>query len=583
MKKPKFILSLGLTLLSSLLMILAFPEFNAFYFGFVALVPLFIVLELEKSLFKVFLFIETFVLIFYSYLIFWIEGFHPLALPGVLIYLLIIYPIPFFLYKIFKRSNQHSLANVFLLTCFLTLFETLRNVGFMKFPYGNIAYSQYEFLPFIQIVEIVGPLGISFFLYFFNGCVATFIIKAIINKNFSKKSIFHFVFNRVVFALIIFGAIYVYGIKKLHFYQAEEENLKLDKKATKITLGLVQPWFDYNQSWNEKTKKELYDKLINQTFKIAKEDIDLIIWPETAILDYYDYQVKNNLNSLSTAREFYDFFQAFGKQYKNTQFLVGSSDFEISTNEIAAKEDDFPTSAKDAKTGYYENTIKQYNSIFLINQNGEVIDKSGKVNLVGFAEHFPYTWLFRYIPLLEKSLDEAQASSFSPFPEIKTINFSKGDFGTLVCYDSVFPELSRLLVLKGAKFLVIITNDAWSYSTRSQIIHHSFSIFRAIENRRHVARVGNAGVTTIISPDGQAKDKTLAMFVEDSMVSSFFLPDKPVLTFYSLYGNAILYAFILLFMINYFGLMGLLFLPLKIIKTILALLKKNKFKNNSNT
>ena len=569
-----------LALTSALLMILAFPEFNAFYLAFFALVPLFIVLEMERSLIKVVIWVEVFVLVFYLYLLYWIETFHPLALPGVLLYLLLIYPIPFIFYRMVKRSHtKYSFANVILLSCILTLFENFRNFGFMKFPYGNIAYSQYEFLSFIQISDIIGPLGISFILYFFNACLASFILKVILlpkTYSFSKLKI---IFNRMTLAFLVVIAVYIYGDNRLEFYQFQENNrndlTQEEIEAKRIDVALIQPWFDYNKPWNKERKDELYDKLTEQTLKVSSDDLDLIVWPESAILDYYDYQIKSNFNQLSVAREFYDFFKAYGKQFNQVHFLVGSSDFEITNSSgKVSKSNEHARSAKDAKTKFFSE-VKKYNSSLLINHEGEVVSKSGKRNLVAFAEYFPYKWVFNYVPILEKFLNEAHASNFSPYLGYETLAFPKGNFGSLICYDSVFPELSRVLVLKGAKFLVVITNDAWSYSVKSEVIHYSFSIFRAIENRRHVIRVGNAGVTSLILPSGKTKGGVLDVFVEDSMVSEF-IPNDKNLTFYSLYGNIILYIIIFFFMINYFGLMGLLVLPWRFFRKVVSLFRKNK-------
>ncbi len=592
-KRYHNLLILALALVAALFNILAFPEFDAFYLAFFAYVPIFIILEIEKNFLKTIIAIEFFVLVFYGYLLYWIEVFHPLALPGVLIYLLVIYPIPFMVYRMVKRSNRTSFANVLLITVCLTIFENLRNLGFMKFPYGNLAYSQYNFTSFIQIAEYVGPLGISMLLYFTNACIASFILKAIhLHKKKNKLTILQITFNRVSLSLVMVILVYLFGSYQLdNFLLKDSLNKHTSNDEENISVGLVQPWFDYNKPWNIETKDELYNKLTKQTLNLADENLDLIIWPESAILDYYDFQIKSNFNQLSVAREFYNFFNAYGKQYPKTYFLVGSSDFEFVTNQTVTLDSHEPRSAKDAKTSFFDN-VKKYNSALLINNEGEVVGKRGKANLVAFAEYFPYKWVFNYLPFLEKALSEAHASNFSPYEGYNVMQIPKGSFSTLICYDSVFPELSRLLVLKGAKFLVVITNDAWSYSTRSQVIHYAFSIFRAIENRTPVVRVGNAGVTTLIEPNGLARIDTdnldkLEMFKEASTTASFSIK-KHEITFYSLYGNLLNYVVMIIIIVYYFGVIGLIILPWNMIKKIVSffknirlyLLSKSKSKKN---
>ena len=79
---------------------------------------------------------------------------------------------------------------------------------------------------------------------------------------------------------------------------------------------------------------------------------------------------------------------------------------------------------------------------------------------------------------------------------------SPATFGVLVCFEDLFPGLSRQLVRKGAGFLVNITNDAWYQRTPAAYQHFQASIVRAVENRRFVVRATNTGVSGFIAPSG---------------------------------------------------------------------------------
>ena len=80
--------------------------------------------------------------------------------------------------------------------------------------------------------------------------------------------------------------------------------------------------------------------------------------------------------------------------------------------------------------------------------------------------------------------------------------------GVLICYESIFPYLSQRVVHAGANVLVNITNDAWygRSSAPDQLL--AMTVMRAVENRTPVIRVGNTGISAIITPDGRIRDAT---------------------------------------------------------------------------
>jgi len=78
-------------------------------------------------------------------------------------------------------------------------------------------------------------------------------------------------------------------------------------------------------------------------------------------------------------------------------------------------------------------------------------------------------------------------------------------FGVLICYEDVFPALTRRFVAGGADFLVNITNDAWYGPTSAPRQHLAQATLRAVENRVPLVRAANTGISAIVDPDGRIR------------------------------------------------------------------------------
>ncbi len=97
-------------------------------------------------------------------------------------------------------------------------------------------------------------------------------------------------------------------------------------------------------------------------------------------------------------------------------------------------------------------------------------------------------------------------------------NISGTRFATLICYEGIFPELSRECVRQGAEILVVITNDSWYGRTAAPSQHLQMAAFRAIETRKPLLRSANSGYTVVIDPLGQQGQK-IGLFEEGMFIA----------------------------------------------------------------
>jgi apolipoprotein N-acyltransferase len=119
--------------------------------------------------------------------------------------------------------------------------------------------------------------------------------------------------------------------------------------------------------------------------------------------------------------------------------------------------------------------------------------------------------------------------------------------GVNICYEDIFPEISRQFVRRGANVLMTLTNDAWyaeSAGSRQHLIH---AVFRATENRRPLLRAGNNSDTCLILPDGRIVGLLYDLDTGSRFVRAARCYDVPVwqkqeLTFYTRYGDVFAYG-----------------------------------------
>jgi apolipoprotein N-acyltransferase len=155
-------------------------------------------------------------------------------------------------------------------------------------------------------------------------------------------------------------------------------------------------------------------------------------------------------------------------------------------------------------TSYQEQGSERYNSVYLVDEKGRAAFRYDKTHLVPFGEYLPYGSIFGFARPLVQYVGGYTAGKFTG--ELGTIRGQP--FGALICYEIVFPSLSRNLVNAGARMLVNVTNDHWFGETSAPRQHLEMAAFRAIENRRPILRSANSGFSALIDATGSIRSRT---------------------------------------------------------------------------
>ena len=173
--------------------------------------------------------------------------------------------------------------------------------------------------------------------------------------------------------------------------------------------------------------------------------------------------------------------------------------------------------------------MNYYNSAFLVDPAGRIGPRYDKAHLVPFGEYVP---LRRWLPFVGKLV--AQVGDFEAGPPGQVVKWKDHRIAPLICYEAIFPALTRAAVRNGADLLVNLTNDAWYGRTSAPYQHLSLCVFRAVESRRSFVRAANTGISGFIDPTGRITSPT-DLFVD--AVVSHDVPALSVSSIYTRIGN----------------------------------------------
>jgi apolipoprotein N-acyltransferase len=129
-------------------------------------------------------------------------------------------------------------------------------------------------------------------------------------------------------------------------------------------------------------------------------------------------------------------------------------------------------------------------------------------------------------------------------PGTRSVVFSgpPAAFGTVICYEGIFPALVRRFVRDGARFMVNMTNDGWFGQTDGPLQHLGMYPLRAVEHRVAVVRAANTGVSALIAPTGEIV-RSLPLFARGTLIGRVPLRSRE--TLYTRFGDWLAYLALL--------------------------------------
>ena len=364
-----------------------------------------------------------------------------------------------------------------------TLLEYVRSLTIFGFPWAQAADGLSTALlmsNFIQIASFAGIWGVSFLILM--GSYLVFLAWD------TKRPVFY---TSAIILFIVWSVAGSFdrpsGLSKSELYN----------------LALVQPSVaqkERSDPLNLPRFMSIYEDLLDQVEQ-RDEDVDLVVLPESALPAFV-------LSHPDTR----DFFTNWSDRL-GSPIMLGT--FTNLNNDV-------------------------FNSVAYVTEHGPTNNIYNKIQLVPFStEFFPAidlvksTGIGTVFPLIDRLGRITPGDSFDP------ILTDLGLIGTPICFETLFPHISREFVRNGAEVIVSVTNDAWFHKTWALPQHFAKGVYRAIENRRYFVQTANSGISGVIGPNGRIEKRSLIEDRSVTFASIRLLNDQ---TFYTRNGDLLIYS-----------------------------------------
>lgn len=315
-------------------------------------------------------------------------------------------------------------------------------VPVVGFPWGQLAQGQVAFPRLLYAARLGGGEVVSFFVVAVNVLLAL----AVLERGFRRA------------ALPLLAAFVLATPVLLSFMQPSD-----DAQAT-LSVGIVQG--NARPGVHVQDERTRVDRHVALTESLAGENLDLVVWPESAVgIDpFLDQDVAGKV---ATAARSVD-----------APLIVGSN----------------------LEHGGGANYLV---AALHVSPSGEIVERYQKTHLVPFGEHIPARPVFGKIPMLDQIPRDAVAGR-----DIHNFTIDGDVVSTVISFEGDFGPLVRDRIAAGGRLLVVATNTStWGYSWASAQ-HMAMSQVRAVENGVPVVHAALSGISAFIDSSGNVMAST---------------------------------------------------------------------------
>lgn len=370
----------------------------------------------------------------------------------------------------------------------LTGVELCRNTGPLGgFPWANVGTSFATVPLLLQPAALFGVYGLVLCAALVSACGAEVLASIRRRRPLPRRPL--------VVAATLLSLWVGFGVARLASTPAGAPTVRVG-----LLQGNIEQGIRNHTPWTGRTILDRYHGLQDEA---VDKGAQLVVWPEAA----FPLRLRRDLEDL---RE--DYFVEGGREPPAA--VVGAVAFEPALQNGRRVE-------------------VRSNSAFVVGARQEVKGRVDKTHLVPFGEYVP--WPFNTI--VEQIVPIGGTRPGTGYEAIAVdVALSDGTqralkLGTTICYEGIFPEISRRLRNVGAELHVNVTNDGWYGISGAPTQHLAFYAIRAVESGMPVVRAANTGKSGWADTRGRLHNVT-AIYSHAAVVA-----DVPVAVEQTLYAS----------------------------------------------
>jgi apolipoprotein N-acyltransferase len=337
----------------------------------------------------------------------------------------------------------------------LTVTEWLRGHLLSGFPWNSFGYALSEPLALAQTASLIGLWGMTFL------SVAIFASPAVLIDGSSRG---RKPWVAPVAALVLLAAMAVFGAVRLSLQPT---------LLSKVKLRIMQPNLQQDVKFNYAAKAEVMQKYLTLSDRASGpqstgvRDAQILIWPESA----FPFFLTREADAMAQIAELLP---------KGTVLITGS-----------VRAPDLPAGVR---------ITRAYNSIYVIDHDGSVLQVYDKLHLVPFGEYLPFQDWMEKLGFVQ--LTRVQGG-FIPGTRRRTMEIPDAPRALpLICYEAIFPgDIAARDERPG--WIINLTNDGWFGISTGPYQHLQQARLRAVEEGLPVVRAANTGISAVIDPSGR--------------------------------------------------------------------------------
>lgn len=544
-----------LCVLSSAVLLISFAPYDCWYLAYVALVPWGLAVVGGKSGRWAMLWSFLAGALFWAagtYWLTWItmSGFFPLVAYLGLYWLVAGW--------LLRKAFQRGWPSWLVLPVIWVALEYARVYALSGFPWFNLAHTQYRSIRLIQLADLTGTYGVSFFVAMVNGAIIDALAQPLFVRSARGVHLTRLIGVAAAACLLTAAGMMGYGA-----YRLRQETVSPGPK-----IGVVQMAFPISLDNDGPPEGDILGGHIQNSLPLIGKGCDLVVWPES-MLEFREMDPAkwfaldpDAADPGDPSRRFYSpeaqkIIRDYHRNLRRLRELVDKLGCPLLAG------GGMPTAYLTPLVGerVYCNSALLYDR----GADGELRlrRRYDKMHLVPFGEYVPFreSWRWMYLQLRRCVPDDMP--QVEPGRRVVRFEITAGTqefrFATPICYEGTFARVCRKLLDKnsprGARLLVNISNDGWFiYNGRryiiagERVVHASTEleqhlvqyVFRAIENRVPVIRAVNTGISANVDSYGRIEQVVVSGGGRRKMVAGNLVVQSLVdsrVTVYSLAGD----------------------------------------------